>query len=457
MTPSPPRAHILLVEDDASLREVLAMNLEDAGFTIDQVEHGAEAIARYDPACHELVLTDLRMPGGKSGLDVLEHVKGCDPEAVVLVLTAFGGAKHSLEAMSRGAFHYVEKPVNTTSLIQEIERALHHKRGTTQTRIEPTHPPSMVASSPAMNAVLQMVDKVATSNAPIMILGESGVGKELVARALHERSDRQSKAFVAVNCAAIPRDLLESILFGYEKGAFTGAQRRTDGKFALAHQGTLFLDEIAEMSFELQSKLLRVLQDGFVERVGSLVPEHVDVRVITATHQDLEARVQEGKFRQDLYYRLRVVPIDVPPLRGRPEDIPVLVRHFLRELSPEQGLSVDPEVDAVLMNYAWPGNVRELRNAIERMVLLRETDHLSLRDVPEEIRSAGRAGHDEFSFELPARGLDLMKFERHIIVETLRMLDGNQSAAARYLNIPRHVLVYRLEKFEIEQSEYLDS
>ena len=167
--------------------------------------------------------------------------------------------------------------------------------------------------------------------------------------------------------------------------------------------------------------------------------------------------MQEGKFRQDLYYRLRVVPIDVPPLRGRPEDIPVLVRHFLRELSPEQGLSVDPEVDAVLMNYAWPGNVRELRNAIERMVLLRETDHLSLRDVPEEIRSAGRAGHDEFSFELPARGLDLMKFERHIIVETLRMLDGNQSAAARYLNIPRHVLVYRLEKFEIEQSEYLDS
>jgi len=450
------RATILLVEDDESLREVLAMNLEDYGFEVEQFANGTAAIEAYDPARHELVLTDLRMPG-ISGLDVLDHVKEREPDAVVLVLTAYGGAENSLEAMRRGAFHYVEKPVNTLSLVQEIERALAFRRGQESTTVASPErrSASMIASSPVMNAVLRTVDKIASSDAPVMILGESGVGKELVARAIHERSDRARGEFVAVNCAAIPGELLESILFGYEKGAFTGANKRTDGKFTSADKGTLFLDEIAEMSYELQSKLLRVLQDGLVERVGSLEPEQVDVRVVTATHQDVSVLMEEGKFRRDLYYRLHVVPIRVPALRDRPEDIPVLMRHFVRELCPNTPLTIDHEIDPIFMRYGWPGNVRELRNVIERMILLREEDHLTLRDVPAELREAEPAGGavDALPFELPEDGLDLMALEREVILAALRLKDGNQSAAARYLNIPRHVLIYRLEKFEIDPSE----
>ena len=451
------RGHILLVEDDESLREVLAMNLEDFGFQVEQYSDGKEAIRGYDPEVHDLVLTDLRMPG-ISGLEVLDRVKERDPDALVLVLTAYGGAKNSLEAMRRGAFHYVEKPVNTLSLVQEIDRALAHKQGknTERKRQQTT---AMIASSPVMNAVLRTVDKIASSDAPVMILGESGVGKELVARAIHDRSNRADGEFVAVNCAAIPGELLESILFGYEKGAFTGANKRTDGKFTSADGGTLFLDEIAEMSYELQSKLLRVLQDGFVERVGSLEPEQVDVRVVTATHQNLDALMEDGKFRRDLYYRLHVVPIRVPPLRERPEDIPVLTRHFVRELGADPSLTIDPEIDPVFMRYGWPGNVRELRNVIERMILLRDGDHLTLEDVPAELgaMSIVDASDGGLPFTLPEAGLDLMELEREIIIATLRKMDGNQSAAARYLNIPRHVLVYRLEKFEIDSDEYLPS
>ena len=446
------RAHILLVEDDESLREVLAMNLEDFGFQVEQYSDGSEAVQAYNPEVHDLVLTDLRMPG-ISGLEVLDKLKERDPDALVLVLTAYGGAKNSLEAMRRGAFHYVEKPVNTLSLVQEIDRALAHREGKSTERKRQTT--TMIASSPVMNAVLRTVDKIASSDAPVMILGESGVGKELVAWAIHDRSDRSSGEFVAVNCAAIPGELLESILFGYEKGAFTGANKRTDGKFTSADKGTLFLDEIAEMSYELQSKLLRVLQDGLVERVGSLEPEQVDVRVVTATHQDVSVLMEEGKFRRDLYYRLHVVPIRVPALRDRPEDIPVLMRHFVRELCPNTPLTIDHEIDPIFMRYGWPGNVRELRNVIERMILLREEDHLTLRDVPAELREAEPAGGavDALPFELPEDGLDLMALEREVILAALRLKDGNQSAAARYLNIPRHVLIYRLEKFEIDPSE----
>jgi len=447
------RAHILLVEDDESLREVLAMNLEDFGFQVEQYSDGSEAVQAYNPEVHDLVLTDLRMPG-ISGLEVLDKLKERDPDALVLVLTAYGGAKNSLEAMRRGAFHYVEKPVNTLSLVQELDRALAHRQGkSTERKRQAT---TMIASSPVMNAVLRTVDKIASSDAPVMIQGESGVGKELVARAIHDRSDRSAGEFVAVNCAAIPGELLESILFGYEKGAFTGAEKRTDGKFTSADGGTLFLDEIAEMSYELQSKLLRVLQDGFVERVGSLEPEQVDMRIVTATHQNLDALMEEGKFRRDLYYRLHVVPIRVPPLRERPEDLPVLMRHFVRELSAAPGLTIDPGIDSVFMCYEWPGNVRELRNVIERMILLRDGDHLTLGDVPAELgaASAPEDNGDALPFTLPEGGLDLMELERDIIIAALRKMDGNQSAAARYLNIPRHVLVYRLEKFEIASDTF---
>ncbi|MEM1349304.1 MAG: sigma-54 dependent transcriptional regulator, partial [Myxococcota bacterium] len=257
-----------------------------------------------------------------------------------------------------------------------------------------------------------------------------------------------------VNCAAIPAELLESILFGYEKGSFTGATRRAEGKFTIADGGTLFLDEIAEMSYALQSKLLRVLQDGFVERVGSIELEHVDVRVVTATHQDLPQLIEDGAFRRDLYFRLHVVPIRVPALRERPEDIPVLMRHFVREHSAGEAITIEHEVDPVFMRYPWPGNVRELRNVIERMLLLRNGEHITLEDVPPELSLARASGREKESgglpFELPEGGLDLKELERQVIVATLRKHRGNQSAAARYLHIPRHVLVYRLEKFGID-------
>ena len=316
----------------------------------------------------------------------------------------------------------------------------------------------MIAVSPAMNRVLQMVDKIAPSDAPVCILGESGTGKELVARALHTRSPRAERgAFVAVNCAAIPPDLLESMLFGHTKGAFTGATRDTPGKFAAADGGTLFLDEIAEMSPELQSKLLRVLQDGLVERVGEVQPVRVDARVITATHQDLDDLVRRGVFRQDLYYRLNVVPITLPPLRDRPEDIPVLSRHFVRQLNPEAPVWISREVDDAMIRYTWPGNVRELRNVVERMLLLRERDELTTRDLPASLRGSrdeqqGKSA-ESLPFSLPPGGLDLMALERRVIIEALRMHEGNQSATARYLRIPRHVLLYRLEKYAEGQGE----
>lgn len=455
-----PNAHILLVEDDDSLREILSMTLEDHSYAVDQAPNGQRALEMYDPKKHEVVLTDMRMPG-MNGLELMDRLLAISPDAVILVLTAFGGPQGALDSVRRGAFHYVEKPVNTRALLNALERAVGHAR-----EVSGSGPPSpsahtkqskLIAVSPSMNRVLHIVDRVADSDAPVMIVGESGVGKDLVARSIHERSNRSSKPFVAINCAAIPAELLESMLFGHEKGAFTGAATTTKGKFIQADHGTLFLDEIAEMSPQLQSKLLRVVQDGMVERVGSATPQRVNVRLVCATHQDLKARIQQGTFRKDLYYRLCVIPIDVPPLRHRVQDIPVLMRHFLRELAPSPELSFSTKVDEVFMRYAWPGNIRELKNVVERMVLLRNQPMLSMEDVPEEMleHTKGAAISDgALPFPLPEDGLDLKALERQIIVSTLIKMHGNQSAAARYLNIPRHVLTYRLEKFDISQYEY---
>jgi len=448
---------LLLVEDDESLNEVLTLNLEDCGLIVHSAQSAEQALTLAREALtagrpYRLTLTDIKLPK-MSGLELVAALKELDERVCVLVLTAFGGAELALEAMRLGAFHYVEKPINLRALTSELARALDH--------YEQSYPPqrsSLIASSPAMNEVLRVVDRVASSSAPVMILGESGVGKELIARALHERSDRARKPFVTVNCAAIPSELLESALFGHERGAFTGAQGRRDGKFSAAHQGTLFLDEIAEMSPELQAKLLRVLQDGLVERVGSITPEVVDVRVVTATHQDLAQAMERGSFRADLFYRLNVVPITVPPLRERREDIPVLMRHFIRQLS-QAPVEVSERVDEACLSYAWPGNVRELRNLVERMLLLREGARLTARDLPAELRAASLELEEPLDrdapaqvrvgglrFELPPHELDLKALERAVILAALAHHDGNQSASARYLKIPRHALLYRLGK-----------
>ena len=450
---------ILIVEDDDHLREVLAFNLEDAGFEVTAVDDGREGERTYDSEAIDVVITDLRMPE-LDGMELLVSLRDRDPRAVVVMITAYGNKDRAVEAMRRGAFHYVEKPVDKRTLQAVVDRAVEYRELQRENRAlredeAPTgrDEPEIVAASPEMNEVMRRVEKVADSDATVLIRGASGTGKELVARALHHRSSRSEASFVAVNCAAIPPDLLESELFGHEKGAFTGATETSEGKFAAADGGTLFLDEIAEMSPELQSKLLRVLQEGEIDVVGGNQPRPVDVRVLAATHQPIDRLVEEGQFREDLYFRLNVVPLEIPPLRERREDIPVLFRTFLREIADEP-LSVDRSVDEALMQYDWSGNVRELKNVVERMCLLREDDTLTADDVPDAIRqdfdSQGSTDERPLSFELPDEGLDLMDLERRVIEAVLEKTDGNQSEAARYLNLPRHKLIYRMEKFGLK-------
>lgn len=450
--------HILLAEDDDSLREVLTFNLEDAGFTVDAAKNGREALDKFDPKRHDTVITDLRMPK-MDGMELLSKLLERDPDTVVVVVTAYGNSERALEAMRRGAFHYVEKPVNNLALQTVINKAVDYRRSQRENselkeRVQRTQKPTLIASSPAMNEVLRLVDKVASSGATILIQGESGTGKELIARALHDRSERAHARFVPINCAAIPSELLESILFGHEKGAFTGAHTASEGKFAAADGGTLFLDEIAEMSPKLQSKLLRVLQEGEIEVIGSNRPVSVDVRVVAATHQDLQQHVDQGSFRQDLFFRLNVIPLRIPPLRERREDIPVLFRFFLRKFADGELIEVERAVDDALLGYDWPGNVRELQNIVERMILLRDGDHLTLADVPDILRHGTPLSSHPSSlpFRLPDDGLDLRELEKNIIIAALKKLDNNQSATARYLNIPRHVLLYRLEKYGLDGS-----
>lgn len=440
--------HILLVEDDLSLSEILSFNLKEHGLRVTVTHSGEAALNAYDPSEHHVVLTDLKLPD-MDGMQVLQKIKAVEPAAVVIILTAFGSTTRAVEAMRQGAFHYVEKPVNTLALVQLLERA-RAQAILPQTSAPPSQSPTLIAASPRMSEVLRVVDKIAPSDVPVFIYGESGTGKEVIARTIHARSDRRDKPFIAVNCAAIPADLLESLLFGHERGAFTGATSAHKGKFLAADGGTLFLDEIAELAPQLQSKLLRVLQSGEVDILGQNKPVKVDVRIISATHQDLEQRIQSGAFRQDLHYRLNVIPIELPALRERPEDIPVLVRHLIRKLHPQAPeLPISREVDEALIAYTWPGNIRELENIIKRMLLLKEGPGLTAQDLPAALRGKTLAAptSQNLPFTLPEDGLDLLELERAIIHAALIKHEGNQSATARYLNIPRHVLLYRMEKY----------
>ena len=451
---------LLLTEDDDSLREVLSFNLTEGGFLVDAAGTGEEALKRYVTGHHAVVLTDLKMPG-MDGIELLRRLRRRDPESVVVVMTAYGSVDVAVAAMQEGAFHYVEKPVNNRALLALLRRAVEYGRlGQENRRLQKAVQSRetddlIIATSPEMNRVLRLVDKVADSDATLLIRGESGTGKELIARAAHKQSGRKDHPFVTVNCAAIPGELLESILFGHEKGAFTGATQASPGKFMAADRGTLFLDEIGEMSAELQAKLLRVLQDGQIDVVGSVQPRSVDVRIIAATHRDLESMVKEGGFREDLYYRLNVIPITIPALRQRREDIPVLFRHFLRRRHPGRDFEIAPLVDECLISYHWPGNVRELENISERMALLADGQRLSAQDVPAPISQPlvkqpardGEGTATKLLFELPEDGLDLLGLEMRIIEAVLEKTQGNQSAAARYLKIPRHVLLYRMEKY----------
>ncbi len=446
---------ILFVEDDASGRELGAYNLRKAGYDVDAASSGEEAMGLFAPDKFALVVTDLKMPG-MGGLELLRRIKEQAPALPVLVITAYASVDTAVEAMRHGAYDFIGKPFNREHLLLVVRRALESRelREEVQTlrRKATGVEREIVCRSAAMQRVLEIADRVAQSDATVLVTGETGTGKELVARRIHTHSRRAEKPFVAINCAAVPAELLESELFGHEKGAFTGATRSRLGRFRQADTGTLFLDEIAELPPPLQGKLLRVLQEKVVDPVGADEPIPVDVRIVAATNQDLPARAQSGAFREDLLYRLNVVEIPVPPLRDRPEEIEPLVRRFVERFSGERELAIPEGLIDEMRGRAWPGNVRQLENACERLVILCRGDTLSSDDLPPRVASAAQAESAAGDWPpLPADGLDLIDLENSVIKRVLALKQGNVTQAAAYLGIPRHVLVYRMAKHGIER------
>ncbi len=449
---------ILVIDDDASLRRVLEYNLQEEGYDVTTAESGEAGLRLFAEVKPSLVITDMKM-SGMDGMQVLKAVKEQSPETLVIIITAFGAVDMAVEAMKLGAYDYITKPFNREALRLTVRKALQFTGLTEENRrlkdelADRSDFRTIVGSSPQMERVFAVVRKVADTEASVLITGESGTGKELVARSIHTGSSRRDAPFVAVNCAAIPRDLLESELFGHVKGAFTGAIRDKAGKFQLADGGTLFLDEVGELPVELQPKLLRALQEKEVEPVGGTEVRKLDVRVVSATNLDMDQAIEEGTFREDLYYRLSVIPIHLPPLRERRNDIPLLIRHFCAK---HQGETVGFDKGALetMVAYGWPGNVRELENTVERLLIMRSGDTITLDDLPDKILHA-KTGQPQGGavFRLPDEGYSLEQLEREVVIDALERNNWNQAAAARFLRIPRHTLIYRLEKFGIPLPE----
>jgi two-component system NtrC family response regulator len=440
---------------------VALFNLRKAGYEVTAASDGQEGLAAFSPEKFDLVVTDVKMPG-ISGIEVLRRIQSQAPDVPVLVITAFGNVETAVEAMKEGAYDFIGKPFHRDQLLLSVGKAFERRRLAAEVRnlrIRASGVERQIVSvSPAMKQVLSVADRVAATDATVLITGESGTGKEVVARRIHVRSRRAEGPFVAVNCAAIPGELLESELFGHARGAFTGAVRDRAGRFRQAAGGTLFLDEVGEIPLPLQAKLLRVLQERAVDVVGGDRSVPVDVRILAATNRDLPERIREGTFREDLYYRLNVVEIRVPPLRERPEDIPPLVDYFMKDTSADRELTVPPAVIEELKSRPWPGNVRELSNACERMAVLCRGNEVSLGDLPpaaSKARGAEAAAGAEGSGEgwppLPPGGLSLVDLEKRVIERALQLKGGNITQAAAYLRIPRHILVYRIEKFGIRR------
>jgi DNA-binding NtrC family response regulator len=443
---------ILIIDDDTSLRRVLEYNLQQAGYDVTAAASGEEGLCLFTEASPALVITDMKMPG-MDGMQVLKSIKEHSTETPVIIVTAFGTVDIAVEAMKAGAYDYITKPFNRDALRLTVDKALQFTRLSAENRLLKSELANradfhtIVGSSPGMEKVFATVRKVADSEASVFITGESGTGKELVARSIHSQSGRRNGPFVAINCAAIPRDLLENELFGHVKGAFTGAIRDKSGRFQLAEGGTLFLDEIGDLPLELQPKLLRTLQERVVEPLGGTRPHKLDVRMVTATNMDMDKALAEGSFREDLYYRLSVIPVHLPPLRERRDDIPLLLRYFCIKHGSEQVLFDAPAL-AALTAYPWPGNVRELENMVERLLIMRNGDTIILEDLPEKI-GTHRLPPGRAVVNLPEEGYSLEQLEREVVQEALERNGWNQTAAARFLRIPRHTLIYRMEKYGI--------
>jgi DNA-binding NtrC family response regulator len=449
------RGRVLVVDDEANARTALAELLRDEGFQVETAADGFKALPKLEEFAPALLLTDLRMPG-MDGLELMRKARELDPDVSVVLMTAHGAIDSAVKAMREGAADYLTKPINVEELTLVLERELERRRlrveaGQLRQRLSERHRISnLVGSSPAMKQVYDTVLQVAPSRATVLITGESGTGKELVAAAIHEHSPRAKGAFVKLHCAALAETLLESELFGHERGAFTGAVTRRDGRFQQADGGTLFLDEIGEISPAIQIKLLRFLQEHEFERVGGNQTIKVDVRVVAATNRDLLQRVKDGQFREDLYYRLNVVSVDMPPLRARPSDIPLLATHFLTRYAKENGKVVSGFSDEALerlVHYHWPGNVRELENAVERAVVVCKGDKIRAEELSASIAPAPREGG------VPAvPGSTLSDLEKYAILKTLEHTGGSTSRAAEILGISTRKIQYKLHEYQATRS-----
>jgi DNA-binding NtrC family response regulator len=447
------RERVLIVEDDDTLRHVTHVQVEREGYETRSVLSAEEAIPILEKSQQHLVLTDLNLPG-MSGIDLLKRIRLEYPETAVIVMTAFGTVQTAVEAMKSGAYDYITKPVHPYELKALVKRSLEHNRLLEEVQVlrscldRKYGFEEIVGSSAPLLAALDIAARMATTDATVLIYGETGTGKELVAKAIHMKSNRRDRPFMTINCGAIPRELLESELFGHLKGSFTGAMTHKKGKVEMAEGGTLLLDEIGEMPLELQVRILRLIQEREIEKIGATSPTKADVRIIAATHRNLATMVSEGTFREDLYYRLLVVPITVPPLRERHGDIPELVQHFFLKSRAQHGrpnLSMNSSMLRYFSAYDWPGNVRQLENAVERLVLLAKSDEVTPEDLPDFLQNAPTPAERPV-LTLPDQGVSLQAFEKEVILEALKKFGGNQTRAARYLDMTRRTLAYRMEK-----------
>ena len=458
--------HLLLVEDEAALREATAERLIDRGYRVVAVESGEAALEQLAEFAFDIVLTDLRLPG-IDGSAVLSASLERYPEIVCVVVTGFGTVQDAVNAIKLGAVDFIAKPFQFEQLLHVLASALEQRRLRSEnaylrSQLEERYRfEGLVGQSARMRELFDLLETVAESPSTVLLTGETGTGKELAARAIHHNSVRRAHRFVALNCSAVPETLLEAELFGHVKGAFTGAVANRTGRIETAHQGTLFLDEVGVMSISLQAKLLRVLQERELERLGDTRTIKVDVRVIAATNADLQQLVGDGLFREDLYYRLNVIPIFLPPLRERREDIPLLVQHFVARLSPHkkpaQKVTVTQEALRVMMAYAWPGNIRQLENAVERaLALSRDRTQIDVQDLPPELRDNSPAGQEP-TVTLPADGLDLPLYiadvERKLIGQALDETGGNRQQAARRLGLKRTTLVEKVRRLQPGQEK----
>jgi two-component system, NtrC family, response regulator AtoC len=447
---------ILIADDEKNMRWILEKNLKDEGFGVIEAADGEEAFELFLDQEPDMVILDYRMPG-IDGIEVLKRIKTINEKVPVIMVTAHGSTDAAVEAMKLGAIDYISKPFEMEELKMAIKKALNIEElnktiDYLKTQVVEAYDKRIIGNSKKMQDIYDIIGRVADTPATVLITGESGTGKELIANAIHNKSSRRDKPYIKVNCGAIPEALLESELFGYEKGAFTGAQNRKVGRFDRAQGGTLFLDEIGELSFPLQVKILRVLQEREFERVGGTEVVKADIRIVAATNRDLEKMVHEGTFREDLLYRLKIIPIQIPALRERKEDICLLVDFFIHKYSTEMNkgpVVIENDAIKILTHYDFPGNIRELENIIERLVILSVDGKITASILPKEVVKGAYSKKDIFI--LPPEGISLEEVEESLVRQAFDMAKGNQTQAAKLLGISRHALIYRMEKLKLQE------